>query len=153
MNKLKFLVVLIFIYSVSVYANTTQKNQLVQILEEARKDYNNKKLNNNNQDFYTLKIDLKTTLTDAKGLPYILECNIIVGISKNTDINKFEHKKYIFKDILIIQLSARSLEEMLTVGGKNMLREELIENFNKLIFNKSSVKSIYYDKFLIIKKI
>ena len=61
-------------------------------------------------------------------------------------------------DVVISQISSRSSEELLTVGGKNLLKDELLQDINNVINEvtkgkpevaKNSVKQILFTTFVI----
>ena len=61
-------------------------------------------------------------------------------------------------DVVISQISARSSEELLTVGGKALLKDEMIDEINKVLdeatsgnsdIQKSSIKDILFTTFVI----
>mgnify|MGYP003605778695 FL=1 len=61
-------------------------------------------------------------------------------------------------DVVISQISARSSEELLTVGGKNLLKDELIQDINNVInevtasdskIARNNVKTILFTTFVI----
>ena len=61
-------------------------------------------------------------------------------------------------DVVISQISARSSEELLTVGGKNLLKDELIQDINNVINSvtssdskiaRNSVQTILFTTFVI----
>ena len=61
-------------------------------------------------------------------------------------------------DVVIAQISARSSEELLTVGGKALLKEELLEEINAVInevtegneeIAKDNVKKLFFTTFVI----
>ena len=60
-------------------------------------------------------------------------------------------------DVVISQIGARSSEELLTVGGKNLLKDELVNDINGVLnnipaekkFAKDSVKTILFTTFVI----
>ena len=61
-------------------------------------------------------------------------------------------------DVVISQISSRSSEELLTVGGKNLLKDELLQDINNVInevtkskpeIAKNSVKQILFTTFVI----
>ncbi|XPV52431.1 MAG: flagellar basal body-associated FliL family protein [Halarcobacter ebronensis] len=75
------------------------------------------------------------------------------SIEKNVE----EYKPEIV-DAVIAQISSRSSEELLTVGGKALLKEELLEDINNIInevtssnddIKRNNVKNILFTTFVI----
>ena len=61
-------------------------------------------------------------------------------------------------DVVIAQISSRSSEELLTVGGKALLKEELLEDINGIInevtssnedIKQNNIKKILFTTFVI----
>ncbi len=61
-------------------------------------------------------------------------------------------------DVVIAQISSRSSEELLTVGGKALLKEELLEDINEIInevtssnedIKENNIKKILFTTFVI----
>jgi hypothetical protein len=78
------------------------------------------------------------TITDAKGKLYYSS----LCLASNVKLNDI-----VVKDVLISQLSARSMEEMNTTGGKELLRKELRDRFFLTIKDE-----LYFTKYIIAKK-
>ena len=75
------------------------------------------------------------------------------SIASIIDENKAE-----IVDIVIAQISARSSEELLTVGGKALLKEELLEELNSIVnaatsdnsdIKRNSIKKLFFTAFVI----
>jgi len=105
------------------------------------------------------KIDnLVLNITDAKGRAKLMKLSFTIKSTEATigalvDANKAE-----LVDSVIKQISARSSEELLTVGGKAMLKEEMIDEINNILndaigeqedIKKSSVVKIFFTSFVI----
>lgn len=61
-------------------------------------------------------------------------------------------------DLVISLISSRNSEELLTVGGKELLKEELIQEINNILnraigdnssYKKDNVKNIFFTAFVI----
>lgn len=61
-------------------------------------------------------------------------------------------------DVVISQISSRSSEELLTVGGKNLLKDELLQEINTIVnegtkgkpeVSKNNIKQIFFTTFVI----
>ena len=101
--------------------------------------------------------NLVLNITDAKGRAKLMKLSFTMKsteptIEQITDLNKAE-----IIDAVIRQVSARSSEELLTVGGKAMLKEEMIEEINNILndatneeeIKRDSVKDIFFTSFVI----
>ncbi|MEA3289647.1 MAG: flagellar basal body-associated FliL family protein [Campylobacterota bacterium] len=101
---------------------------------------------------------LVLNITDAKGRAKLMKLSFSLktiepSIAQIVEINKAQ-----MIDAVIRQISARSSEELLTVGGKAMLKEEMIEEINGIINDVSAgnedikrdcVKDIFFTSFVI----
>jgi len=111
------------------------------------------------QDYYKASInDLILNITNAKGKEKLLKLSFTLkSIEPNIEAIVEEYKPEII-DAVIAKISARSSEELLTVGGKVLLKEELSEDFNNMInkltsnnegVTKNNIKSILFTAFVI----
>jgi len=107
---------------------------------------------------FEAKIDnLVLNITDAKGRAKLMKLSFSIKSTEPTigaivDANKAE-----LVDSVIAQISARSSEELLTVGGKAMLKEEMIDQINAILnqaigdneeIKKSSVVNVFFTSFV-----
>ncbi len=79
-------------------------------------------------------------------------------IKKEESSEKADSFKAEIVDVVISQISSRSSEELLTVGGKNLLKDELLQDINNVInevtkskpeVSKNNVKQILFTTFVI----
>ncbi len=61
---------------------------------------------------------------------------------------ELEEKKPIFRDIIIRQLSSKSLEEISTLQGKEKLKEGIVAELNKRL-KDGKVKNVYFTDFVV----
>lgn len=61
---------------------------------------------------------------------------------------ELEEKKPVFRDIIIRQLSSKSLEEISTLKGKEKLKEEIVAELNTRL-KDGKVKNIYFTDFVV----
>ena len=101
--------------------------------------------------------NLVLNITDAKGRAKLMKLSFTIkstepSIGMLVDGNKAE-----LVDSVIKQISARSSEELLTVGGKAMLKEEMIDEINNILndaigeqeeVKKSSVVNVFFTSFV-----
>ncbi|MFY9073585.1 flagellar basal body protein FliL [Malaciobacter mytili] len=102
--------------------------------------------------------DLVLNITNSKGREKLMKLSFTLkSTEKNIEAIVEEHKAEIV-DIVISQISARSSEELLTVGGKALLKEELIDEINSILnemtatnedIKKDSIKQLYFTTFVI----
>ena len=86
-----------------------------------------KKVVNNSTVFYTAIVkDLILNITNSKGREKLMKLSFTVKSTEPTIEAMVEDNKPEIIDTVIAQISARNSEELLTVGGKALLKEELI---------------------------
>jgi flagellar FliL protein len=83
---------------------------------------------------FKAKIDsLVLNITDAKGRPKLMKLSFTLKTNEPTIEAVVENNKAEIIDSVIRQVSARSSEELLTVAGKAMLKEEMIDEINNIL--------------------
>jgi flagellar FliL protein len=105
------------------------------------------------------KIDnLVLNITDAKGRAKLMKLSFTIKSTEPTIGSLVDANKAELVDSVIKQISARSSEELLTVGGKAMLKEEMIDEINNILndaigeqeeIKKNSVVKIFFTSFVI----
>lgn len=102
--------------------------------------------------------DLVLNITNAKGREKLMKLSFAVKSSEETIEALIENNKPEIIDVVIAQISARSSEELLTVGGKALLKEELLEEINRVINDATAtnedikanvVKKLFFTSFVI----
>ncbi len=102
--------------------------------------------------------DLVLNITNAKGREKLMKLSFTLKSSEETIEGIIEENKAEIVDVVIAQISARSSEELLTVGGKALLKEELLEEINSVIneatsdnsdIKRNSVKKLFFTSFVI----
>ena len=102
--------------------------------------------------------DLVLNITNSKGKEKLMKLSFSVKSSEPTIAALVEEYKAEIIDVVIAQISARSSEELLTVGGKNLLKDELISDINNVIndvtssnedIKQNSVQKILFTSFVI----
>jgi len=81
---------------------------------------------------------LVLNITDAKGRPKLMKLSFTMKASEPSIEGLIESNKAEMVDSVIRQISARSSEELLTVGGKAMLKEEMIDELNNILNDASN---------------
>lgn len=76
---------------------------------------------------------LVLNITDAKGRPKLMKLSFTLKTTEPTIEAVIKDNKAEIIDSVIKQVSARSSEELLTVGGKAMLKEDMISEINKIL--------------------
>ncbi len=111
------------------------------------------------KDFYKVQInDMVLNITNSKGREKLMKLSFTIN-SVEDDIEQLmdENKPEII-DLVISLISSRNSEELLTVGGKELLKEELIQEINNILnraigdnssYKKDSVKNIFFTAFVI----
>ena len=102
--------------------------------------------------------DLVLNLTDSRGKEKLMKLSFSVKSTEPTIAAVVEAYKAEIVDVVISQISARSSEELLTVGGKNLLKDELMQDINNVInevtssdskIARDNVKTILFTTFVI----
>ena len=102
--------------------------------------------------------DLVLNLTDSRGKEKLMKLSFSIKSTEPTIAVIVETYKAEIVDVVISQISARSSEELLTVGGKNLLKDELIQDINNVInevtasdskIARNNVKTILFTTFVI----
>ncbi|WP_428027117.1 flagellar basal body-associated FliL family protein [Arcobacter sp.] len=118
-----------------------------------------KKEESNSSDRFKAAInDLVLNITNAKGREKLMKLSFTLKSSDPGIEAIVEAYKAEIVDVVISQISARSSEELLTVGGKALLKDELIDEINKVLndatssnseIQKNSIKDILFTTFVI----
>lgn len=102
--------------------------------------------------------DLVLNITNSKGKSKLMKLSFTLKSVEPTIAAIIENSRAEIIDVVIRQISARSSEELLTVGGKALLKEELKEEINMVINEVTSqneevkannVKKILFTTFVI----
>lgn len=102
--------------------------------------------------------DLVLNLTDAKGKEKMMKLSFSIKSTEPTIAKIVEENKAEITDAVITQISSRSAEELLTVGGKELLKEEMLTEVNKILNNatsgnkevqQNSVKKLFFTTFVV----
>jgi flagellar FliL protein len=138
-----------FLYSQGVFSPQEQTAQA----ETAKKEESNGK-----DRFKAAINDLVLNITNAKGREKLMKLSFTLKSSDPAIEAIVESYKAEIVDVVISQISARSSEELLTVGGKALLKDELIDEINKVLndatatnseIQKNSIKDILFTTFVI----
>jgi flagellar FliL protein len=111
------------------------------------------------KEFFQASInDLVLNITNSKGREKLMKLSFSLKSTEPTIEAIVEANKAEIVDVVIGQISARSSEELLTVGGKELLKEELIEEINHILneatatnkeIKQNIVKKIFFTSFVI----
>lgn len=102
--------------------------------------------------------DLVLNITNSKGREKLMKLSFALKSVEPTIAALVEEYRAEIIDVVINQISARSSEELLTVGGKALLKEELMEEINSVINDVTSnnedikannIKKILFTTFVI----
>jgi len=113
----------------------------------------------NSKEFFKVALnDLVLNITNAKGREKLMKLSFTLKSTEESIESIVEENKAEIIDVVIQQISARSSEELLTVGGKELLKEELIEEINVVVndatatnedINKNNIKKLFFTTFVI----
>ena len=102
--------------------------------------------------------NLVLNITNAKGKEKLMKLSFALKSVEPTIEAVVEEYKAEIIDVVINQISARSSEELLTVGGKALLKEELLEEINTVVnevtsnneeIKANNIKKILFTTFVI----
>jgi len=143
-----------FLYTKGIFSDQPQNPQAA--AAETKKE--SKQEEENAQKFLANIDGLVLNVTDAKGRPHLMKLSFSVQSIEPTIAQIIEANKDQIIDTVIAQVSARSSEELLTVGGKAMLKQEMLEEINNILndnipeeseVKKDSVKNIFFTAFVL----
>jgi flagellar FliL protein len=102
---------------------------------------------------------LVLNITDAKGRAKLMKLSFTLKTTEPKIEAVLDETKAEIVDSVIRQVSARTSEELLTVGGKAMLKEEMIDEINNIINDsipegdtdrpRNPVLDLYFTSFVI----
>ena len=112
-----------------------------------------------NKEYFKAEIkDLVLNITNAKGKEKLMKLSFsIKSVEPTIDLLVADNKDEVI-DIVIQQISSRSSEELLTVGGKELLKEELLNEMNSIIneatasneeIKRNNIKKLFFTTFVI----
>jgi flagellar FliL protein len=85
-------------------------------------------------EIFKAKIEgLVLNITDAKGRAKLMKLSFTLKTTEPTIEIVLENNKAEIIDSVIRQVGSRTSEELLTVGGKDMLKEEMIDEINNIL--------------------
>jgi flagellar FliL protein len=90
------------------------------------------------QEFKASINELVLNISNSKGRLQLMKLSISMTSSNETIQAVVESYRDEIVDVIISQVSARNSEELLTVGGKELLREELLAEINRTITSAST---------------
>jgi flagellar FliL protein len=102
--------------------------------------------------------NLVLNITNAKGKEKLMKLSFTLKSVEPTIEAIVEEYKAEIIDVVINQISARSSEELLTVGGKALLKEELLEEINTVVnevtsnneeIKANNIKKVLFTTFVI----
>lgn len=126
--------------------------------QQAQAEVKKEEAGDSNESFKANINDLVLNVTNAKGREKLMKLSFSIKSSEPTIEAIVEEYKPEIVDVVIEQISSRSSEELLTVGGQALLKEELLENINNIInevtsnkedIKKNNVKQILFTTFVI----
>ncbi len=137
-----------------LYSSGVLSGQPQQGTEQVQKEESG----DSNETYKAAINDLVLNITNAKGREKLMKLSFsLKSIEPSIEAIVEEYKPEIV-DVVIAQISARSSEELLTVGGKELLKEELMEDINNIInevtasnedIKRNNIKKILFTTFVI----
>lgn len=111
------------------------------------------------KDFYKVQInDMVLNITNSKGREKLMKLSFTMNSIEDDIEQLMDENKPEIIDLVISLISSRNSEELLTVGGKELLKEELIQEVNNILnraigdsskYHKNSIKNIFFTAFVI----
>jgi flagellar FliL protein len=111
------------------------------------------------KDFHQVQInDMVLNITNTKGREKLMKLSFTINSIEDDIEQLIDQNKPEIIDLVIALISSRNSEELLTVGGKELLKEELIVEINTILnraigddsnFKKDNVKNIFFTAFVI----
>ncbi len=102
--------------------------------------------------------NLVLNITNAKGREKLMKLSFSIKSVEPTIVAVVEANNAEIVDAVIGQISARTSEELLTVGGKALLKEEMLEEINAIIneatsenedIKRNNIKKLFFTSFVI----
>lgn len=143
-----------FLYSKGMFDPEQANAQQQQTQQQTQQQEQKEELG----ETFNAKIDsLVLNITDAKGRAKLMKLSFTLKTIEPTIEGIIEANKAQIIDSVIRQVSARSSEELLTVSGKAMLKEEMMEEINNILNESTNeediprdmLKDIYFTSFVI----
>lgn len=95
-------------------------------------------------DFDQVIVNLNST----KGSKNYLKLKINLELRSEESVELYEKRKALIFDILLTTVSNKTKEELMSIGGKEELKEELKTSFNDML-GKKIIRNIYWRMFVI----
>jgi flagellar protein FliL len=139
-----------FLYSQGVLNPNNGQNPQEQVTKQES--------SNSDETFKADINDLVLNITNAKGKEKLMKLSFSVKSTEPTIAAIVEEYKAEIIDVVIGQIGARNSEELLTVGGKALLKDELLEEINRVInevtassgdIKQNSIQKILFTTFVI----
>ncbi|MEA3314512.1 MAG: flagellar basal body-associated FliL family protein [Campylobacterota bacterium] len=143
-----------FLYSKGMFDPEASNNN--QQTQEQAKEVSSS--NEEKGEIFLAKVDsLVLNITDAKGRAHLMKLSFTVKTNEATIEQIIETNKAEIIDAVIREVSARSSEELLTVGGKDMLKDDMLAEINNILndatdpeaIERNCVKDLYFTSFVI----
>lgn len=140
-----------FLYSQGVFSPQDQQGQQEEMVKK-------EEAGDSKETFKAEINDLVLNITNSKGREKLMKLSFALKSVEPTIAAIVEEYRAEIIDVVIRQISARSSEELLTVGGKALLKEELMEEINSVInevtsnnedIKANNVKKILFTTFVI----
>jgi len=139
-----------FLYSKGIFSDQPAGSNQEQMKKEAAGE--------SKETFKAAINDLVLNITNAKGREKLMKLSFSLKSTEPSIEAIVEEYKPEIVDVVIAQISSRSSEELLTVGGKALLKEELLEDINNIInevtasnedIKENNIKKILFTTFVI----
>lgn len=119
------------------------EKEKVEVKEEEEEDTNPDEIGHI-IDFDQVIVNLNST----KGAKNYLKLKINIELRSEDSVELYEKRKALIFDILLTTVSNKTKEELMSIGGKEELKEELKTSFNDML-GKKIIRNIYWRMFVI----
>lgn len=116
--------------------------------EVSKEDFASKGEESAGSDEFTYRFEPTVVNIFDKNSIHYLKLGLLVFCSSNDVVEELKSKKPQIHDKLLFILSDVSMREVLTSGGKALIKEDLIDAFNKVL-KKGKVHKIYFTDFTV----
>ncbi len=144
--------------AIGYFVYTKDANAQVTSANDTAKDEKTEEKSSENQTFIAKIEDLVLNITNAKGREKLMKLSFAIKSSEVTIEAIVEANNAEIIDAVIAQISSRSSEELLTVGGKALLKEEMLKEINAIVneatasnedIKRNNVKRLFFTSFVI----
>ena len=118
-----------------------------------QKQNHNEKVEENKESSIMFKTDIESivlNVLNSKNVNKMMKLSFSIKYTDQLYTPKIEEYKTEINDLVITLISSKSSEELMTQNGKNLLKEDLLKELNKLFEKeKIEIKQVLFTEFVI----